>query len=67
MMDNEQLKWFLGGFDLCAKRLPNGQLQSLTGELLIDEWPQEITVAGNTYCLEYVNSPQPGDEEAVYC
>ena len=64
---NEQLKSFVAGFDLAGKRLPNGKLESfLSDGALLDDWPQEVELFGNTYTLEEVVKGVNGYESGVY-
>ena len=64
---NELLKSFLAGFDLAGKRLSNGKLQSYgLQERLMDDWPEEIELFGNTYTLEEVIKGVEGYESGVY-
>jgi hypothetical protein len=64
---DEQLKPFLAGFDLAGKRLPNGKLQSYgLQEGLMDDWPEEVKLFGNTYTLEEVIKGEEGYESGVY-
>lgn len=52
-MNNEKLSKFLAGFDLTAEQHENGMLVSNSGAS-ISEFPEEITLLGNTFTLEYV-------------
>jgi hypothetical protein len=65
---NELLKPFLAGFDLAGRRLPNGKLEAYySGEgCVIDDWPEEIELFGNTYTLEEVIKGVEGYESGVY-
>lgn len=64
---NEQLKSFMAGFDLAGKRLPSGKLESfLSDGTLLDDWPQEVELFGNTYTLEEVVKGVNGYESGVY-
>lgn len=64
---DENLKKFLAGFDLAGKRLKNGKLQSYGfQEGLMDDWPEEVKLFGNTYTLEEVIKGQDGYEAGVY-
>ncbi len=65
-MNDTQIKHFLAGFDLAGKRLPNGKLQAYLGESLLDDWPKEVTLGGNTYTLEEVDCGSEGYETALY-
>ena len=68
-MTNEELKEFLGGFNLCGERTLSGKLVPLgmCQNMSIDDWPETISVAGNTYKLEAVDKLNNNLEEAVYC
>lgn len=65
---NENLKTFLAGFDLAGKRLPDGKLKSYwpSDETLLDDWPKEVELFGNTYTLEEVIKGENGYESGVY-
>jgi hypothetical protein len=67
---NENLKPFLAGFDLAGKRLASGKLQCYGWEghefSLIDDWPDEVELFGNTYTLENVIKGVNGYESGVY-
>ena len=65
-MTEEQLHAFLAGFDLGGKRLPNGKLHAYLGDITIDDWPEEVTLCGNTYTLEHVIKGNEGYEGAQY-
>lgn len=65
-MMNEELKPFLAGFDLAGKRLPNGKLQCYGGQTVIDDWPEEVQLFGNTYTLENVIKGVNGYESGDY-
>jgi hypothetical protein len=63
---DEQLKPFLAGFDLAGKRLPNGKLQAYGYQTVMDDWPKEVKLFGNTYTLEEVVKGKECYESGVY-
>lgn len=57
---------FMAGFDLAARRTPDG-LQSLVDDTqFLDEWPNEIEFGTETYGLENVKVGVDGYECAMY-
>lgn len=65
-MNDENKKHFLAGFDLAGRRDADGKLHAYLGESTLDEWPQEVTLCGNTYTLEDVTVGAEGYESALY-
>ena len=64
---NENLKSFLSGFDLTGKRLSDGKLQCYGDRNeVLDDWPKEVKLFGNTYTLENVIKGVDGYESGVY-
>ena len=61
---NKKLGDFLAGFELCGIRLSNGTLAS--EGTVIDEWPEEIEIFGNTYTLEEIIHSGGNHEIAQY-
>lgn len=65
-MNEVEQKHFLAGFDLAGQRQPNGKLKAYLGDSVLDEWPDTVTLCGNTYTLEDVVKGDEGYESAVY-
>lgn len=58
---------FIAGVDLAGERLPDGRLRSYLNGVIIDDWPDTVTVGPNTYTLERVEIGVNGYERAQYC
>lgn len=66
-MNEKQLYEFCGGLGL-AGWARDGKIYPATGvsSEVLDKWPEEITVFGNTYTLEYVEDGQTHHEKGVF-
>lgn len=61
----------LAGFDLGGWRLPNGTIQISSTRRIINDWPEEITLKGDTFTLEDVSKGSINEvgaqwENAIY-
>ncbi len=57
----------LAGFSIAGTRQPNGSIRISGSDRIIQAWPQEITLWGDTFCLETVVKGGRGYENADYC
>lgn len=69
MVDTLTYEKFIAGIELCGHRMPNGKIQAFPvtkDNVIIDKFPQEFTIHGNTYTLESVESNCSGFISAQY-
>ena len=58
---------FMAGFTVAGRRRDDGKLQSYIVEgALLDDWPEEVKLFGNTYTLEGINRGVDGYESGEY-
>lgn len=65
-MDDNEKSSFLAGFDLAGQRKSDGKLYAYISKSVIDEWPNELELMGNTYTLENIIRGENGYESAQY-
>lgn len=66
-MNIETVSKFIVGFDLAGKRDEDGKLHSYVNKnVVIDDFPKEITFDNITYTIEYVKKGEEGYETAIY-
>ena len=62
-----ELQPFMAGFTVAGRRNKDGKLESYIAEgALLDDWPEEVKLFGNTYTLEGINRGVDGYESGEY-
>lgn len=64
--DRTKMKSLLAGVTLCGNRQENGTIISTDGEVVLEDWMEEITICGVTFVLENVIKEESGYENADY-
>lgn len=58
---------FISVVRLAGERLKNGKLKSyMTPDIILDDWPKQLTYFNNNFILDLVTKGFDGYEEATY-
>ena len=64
---NELQEHEIAGFELAGKVMPDDKIQLIHSNRIIDEWPKEIVLLGDTFELEEIHRNNTGKfQSATY-